>query len=353
MNSDLREIIGQKFILGLENTITDEEIKILIQKYKIGGFILYKKNYSDYPSMLKFIKKLKEYNKENSIPLFISIDQEGGRVDRLPKEVRNTPPAFKLSKSKNSLENIENSSKLVGKILKESGVNMNFAPVLDIKRFADSHAIGDRSFGENAEDVIKYGVNYFQQLNNNVIAVAKHFPGHGAIQKDSHYFLPVVKNLKTFEEDLKPFYEAIKMGCDAIMVGHILIKEVNNFYPIAFDKNFLHDTLRKNYNYDGLLITDELKMKGIYFRYSLISLIKKAFHNEIDIILMKYTNDLNKFDKLYKYFIKNKLEFEHLQNSYKRIIRIKKKYNLNDHIDYRGTDIDKFNNEVETLLKKI
>lgn len=353
MNINLREMIGQKFILGLDNTITDEEIKILIQKYKIGGFILYKKNYSDYPSMLKFIKKLKTFNKENLIPLFISIDQEGGRVDRLPKEVRNTPPAFKLSKSKTPVKNIETSAKLVNKILRESGINMDFAPVLDVKRFEDGHAIGDRSFGESADNVIKYGLEYFKYLNNNVIAVAKHFPGHGAIQKDSHYFLPVVRDFKTFTEDIKPFYKAVENGCDAIMVGHILIKKINRFYPIAFDKDFLYNTIRKKYNYSGLLITDELKMRGIYFRYRLMSLIKKAFQGEIDVILMKYNNDLKKLDKLYKLYSNKKLDVGKLEESFKRIVNIKIKYNLTDNINYNGIDLKKFNQEVEELLTKI
>lgn len=353
MNKNLIEMIGQRFILGLDNSISDKEIKLLIQKYKIGGFILYKKNYHDYPSMLKFIKKLKKYNRVNKHPLFISIDQEGGRVDRLPIEVRNTPPAFKLSKSKDAIKNIETSAKLVNNILKESGINMDFAPVLDIKRFDNGHAIGDRSFGENVQDVIKYGLEYLKYLNNNVISVAKHFPGHGAIQKDSHYFLSKVKNFKTFEEDIKPFLEAIKNNCDAIMVGHILIKDINWLYPIAFDQNFLYEKLRKEANYNGLLITDEIKMRAIYFRYNLMSLIKKAFNGEIDIILMKYTNDLNKFDKLYQLYNNHILDLKKLRISYERIINIKKKYNLNDNIDYEGINIEEFNKKVESLLQRI
>lgn len=353
MNASIRKMIGQKFILGIDNTLSDDTLKKLIQKYKIGGFILYKKNYEDYPSMLKFIKKLKEYNKVNDIPLFISIDQEGGRVDRLPKEIRNTPPAYKLSKSKTPFKNIETSARLVNEILKESGINMDFAPVLDIKRFHDGHAIGDRSFGENAKEVTKYGLEYFKYLNDNLIAVAKHFPGHGAIQKDSHYFLPVVRKCKTFEEDIKPFLEAIKQGCDAIMVGHILIKDVNWLYPIAFDEKFLAEKLRKEANYDGLLITDEIKMKGIYFRYNIMNLIKKAFQSEIDIVLMKYTNDLNKFDKLYELYNNKILDMKKLRKSYQRIVNIKKKYNLNDNNRYKGINIEEFNKEVEDLLKKI
>ncbi len=353
MNASIRKMIGQKFILGIDSSLDDSILKDLIQKYKIGGFILYKNNYDDYPSMLKFIKKLKEYNKVNNIPLFISIDQEGGRVNRLPNEIKNTPAAFKLTKNKNACKNIETSARLVNEILKESGINMNFAPVLDIKRFKDDHAIGDRSFGENAKDVIKYGLDYFKYLNDNLIAVTKHFPGHGAIQKDSHYFLPSVRSYDCFEEDIKPFMEAIKQGCDAIMVGHILIKEVNHFYPIAFDNKFLETKLRKEANYEGLLITDELKMKSILFRYNIMNLIKRAFQGEIDIILMKYNNDLAKFNKLYELYNNKVLDVQKLRKSYQRIINVKKKYNLNDNIGYKGISLEEYNKELEILLNKI
>lgn len=349
MNEEVRKMIGQKFIIGIDNNVPNETLKKLIQEYKIGGFILYKKNYSDYETMLKFIKNLKTLNKDNDIPLFISIDQEGGRVDRLPKEIKNTPPSYKLSQSENALENIKTSASLVNEALKSSGINMDFAPVLDIKRFPDNHAIGDRSFGTNKDEVIKYAIPYFKELNKGVVSVVKHFPGHGAILKDSHYFLPKVKSINCFNEDILSFYEAINNGCDAIMVGHILVKDINYFYPICFDNNYLEKEVREKFNYNGLFITDEIKMKGIYFRYNLMDLIKRAFKNGTDIILMKYTNDLNKFDKLYSLYINNKLDKTTLEKSFKRIVSIKKKYNINDNIDYEGMDVDSYNKKVEKL----
>ena len=159
--------------------------------------------------------------------------------------------------------------------------------------------------------------------------------------------------MKTFEEDVKPFMEAIKKECDAIMVGHILIKDVNWFYPIAFDNTFLEEKLRKDAGFDGLLITDEIKMRAIYFRYNIMNLIKRAFRGEIDIVLMKYTNDLAKFDKLYELYNNKVLDMKKLKKSYQRIVNIKKKYNLNDNTGYKGIDIEKFNKEVEDLLKKV
>ena len=107
---------------------------------------------------------------------------------------------------------------------------MNFAPVLDIKRFEDNHAIGDRAYSSNVNLVSKYGIDYMETLkNNNIVSVIKHFPGHGATTKDSHFILPIIrKNISNIEkEDMKPFKKAIKKGADDLLVGHLLIKDEN------------------------------------------------------------------------------------------------------------------------------
>ena len=122
---------------------------------------------------------------------------------------------------------ISESAKITGQILKKSGINLNFAPVLDIKRFKSSHAIGDRCYGDNKEDVSKYGISVMKELQNQgIISVIKHFPGHGATKLDSHALLPVINtDINTLQkEELHPFEEAIKQGADAILVGHLLIK---------------------------------------------------------------------------------------------------------------------------------
>ncbi len=136
----IQEKIGQMLILGIDSNRITEEVKNMIQVYKIGGFILYKKNFDTYNQMVEIIKQLKELNKVNKIPLFIAIDQEGGRVNRMPKEILNLPSAYLISK-KLGTDGVKKSAQIIGKILKQSGYNLNFAPVLDLKRFPDRHAI--------------------------------------------------------------------------------------------------------------------------------------------------------------------------------------------------------------------
>ncbi len=136
----IQEKIGQMIIIGMEKNYITPHIKTMITKYKIGGVILYKKNFHTYQEMIQLIEKLKELNKSNRISLWIAIDQEGGRVNRMPEEILNLPSAYQIA-TKTSIKEVEKSAEIIGKLLKQSGYNLNFAPVLDIKRFQDRHAI--------------------------------------------------------------------------------------------------------------------------------------------------------------------------------------------------------------------
>ena len=190
----IEEKIGQMIMIGLDTNYITERIEKMISDYKIGGIILYRKNFSTYEQMLKLINDIKALNRNNRIPLFIAIDQEGGRVNRMPPEIKNLPSANKLA-SLNNMDIIINSAKITGNLLKKSGFNLNFAPVLDIKRFDSNHAIGDRCYGETKEEVSRYGVTVMKELQKQgIIPVVKHFPGHGATKRDSHYLLPIVNS---------------------------------------------------------------------------------------------------------------------------------------------------------------
>lgn len=175
-NLTLEEKLGQMFLIAYEENFVTEELKMLIQQYKIGGIILYRKNFIKYDALVKFINEVRELNKTNPLPLFISIDQEGGRVNRLPKEINNLNAPFCLAKNKD-MNIIKEATNITSKILKETGYNMNFAPVLDIKNFDEQHSIGDRCYGDNVSDVSKFGI-YAMKIfqNNGIIPVIKHFP---------------------------------------------------------------------------------------------------------------------------------------------------------------------------------
>ena len=352
----IQEKIGQMLIIGMDSNYITDRIKTMITKYKIGGIILYRKNFNSYEKMLELIQQLKELNKSNKIPLFIAIDQEGGRVNRMPKEIQNLPPANKIASQDNE-DLVKKSAELTGELLKKSGFNLNFAPVLDIKNFSNEHAIGDRCFGNDKETVAKYGVTTMKALQEQgIVSVIKHFPGHGATTKDSHYFLPIInKKFKDLEnEDMYPFEQAIKNGADCLLVGHLLIKHITGFSPASLSRKFITRHIRKKYKYNGLIFTDDLKMKAIKYIYGPVNAVVKAFKAGNDVVIFRFNKDeeKNAIEKVSKLVQHGKIKENRINRSVKRIINLKEKYNVSDDMPKEFLDIAAFNSEVSNIRKK-
>jgi hypothetical protein len=182
----LEEKIGQMFIVGFEGYETDDEIKELIQKRYVGGIIFFDRNIKNAENLLQLMNSLKSLNQNNKAPLFMSVDEEGGRVSRLPKEIKKFPSSMNIGKV-NDEEYSLKVGEVTGEKLKAFGFNMNFAPVLDIYSNPKNKVIGDRAFGVNPERVKNLGVATMKGLENEgVIPVVKHFPGHGDTLEDSH-----------------------------------------------------------------------------------------------------------------------------------------------------------------------
>lgn len=351
----LEEKIGQMIIVGMDSNYITDRLKNLILNYKIGGIILYRKNFSTYQDLVKLIEDIKLLNGKNKLPLFITVDQEGGRVNRMPKEIKNLPPANVIADTKD-LEVVKESADITGKILKQTGFNMNFAPVLDIKRFNNKHAIGDRCFGDNKEDVIKFGIPTMKKLQeNNIISVIKHFPGHGATKKDSHYILPKIKGIKLLEnEDIKPFEYAILEGVDAIMIGHIRINNLTGIYPASLSRKFIK-YLRIKYKYNNLVITDDLKMKAVKNIYGSKKSVRKAFEAGNDIIVFRYNQneEINAINNIINLTKLGKIKESRINKSVNRIIKIKEKYNISDTKKCKGIDIESINDRITEIRKKV
>lgn len=351
----LEEKIGQMIIVGMDSNHITDRLRNLILNYKIGGIILYRKNFNTYPNLLKLIEDIKSLNSKNKLPLFIAVDQEGGRVNRMPKEIKNLPPANVIAETKN-IELVVESSDITGKMLKQTGFNMNFAPVLDIKRFNNKHAIGDRCFGTTKEDVCKFGIPTMKKLQeNNIISVIKHFPGHGATNKDSHYTLPVINNIETLENnDIKPFEYAISEGADAIMVSHLKVKNITGIYPASLSRNFIK-YIRSKYKYNDLLVTDDLKMKAVKFIYGTKFATRKAFEAGNDIIVFRYDQkeEVDVINNIINLAKIGKIRESRINRSVNRIIKIKEKYKLSDTEKSVGIDIQNINDRISRVRKEV
>lgn len=351
----LEEKIGQLFMVGLEEK-TSKNIEKFIQETKIGGIILYKNNYHNYEEMLNFINNIKKVNSKNSIPIFISIDQEGGRVNRMPQEILNLKSATKLANTKN-IEIVKESGKIIGEMLNKTGITMDYAPVFDIRKFEENHPIGDRCYGENKEEVSKYAIEVMKELQNKgVIPVIKHFPGHGLTRKDSHFSIPKIsQKIEVLEkEDMLPFEDAIKQNADAIMVGHLILKDVDKKYPASLSKKVIQKYLIEKYNYKGLIITDDLKMMAIRLHYNMKKAVFRAIEAGNDIIMIGLS--YKKVKKIIRYIIKKvrkgKLDIEIINKSVEKIIEMKEKYNVEDK-KVEGFSIEEINEKIKNINEKV
>jgi len=355
MNKELslKEKIGQKFIFGVYSDNIDCIVK-LIEKYHIGGVILYKKNYSNYDEMLSVIKRLKDANKNNKVPLFIAIDQEGGRVNRMPSEFKNIKNIYDMSKKDMKL--IRKNASITGKMLSEMGVNMNFAPVLDVCDNDKSKVLYNRCFYGDIDDVSKMGIDYVKEMSKKgVIPVIKHFPGHGVSMMDSHFITPYIFDRnKILDKHIKPFEDILNnkdVDVDAVMVGHLVIKGMTGMMPASISNRFISEYLRKRYNYDGLVITDEMNMlsRNILYRFNYVM---KMFMSLSDLYLIKIKNENEAIRMIDKYIdLCNRDDdcIKILDDSIDRIIRIKNKYNINDYINYDGCNVDDINKEIDKI----
>lgn len=354
-NMSLKEKIAQMLILDFDAKTSEEELCNIIKNNKIGGILLFRRNYSDYNDMVRLINTLKNANKDNNIPLFISLDEEGGRVNRLPSEVEKFKPAFTYSKTKD-ISIIKNSGALIGEILNKTGINLNYGPVFDIKRFEDNHAIGDRCYGENASDVINYAIPVSNEIKNKgVVSVIKHFPGHGATSKDTHLFLPSIKkSLNELEnEDIKVFKSAIDENADAIMLGHLIVKSLDRLNPASLSKKVI-SYLKNECGFDGLVVTDDLKMGAIRLIYRPKLASYKALKAGNDLILVGA--EAKNIDKIINYIYKKVKNNDELiikiNESVNKIAEVKNKYKISDE-PVKGIDIDEINKKIIKLNNSI
>lgn len=343
------EKVGQKYIVGI-NGSSIEDIIYLIENYYIGGVLLYKKNYSSYKDMIDVIKKLKRANSNNKISLFIAIDQEGGLVNRLPKDINILKNIYDVSKTDKKL--VIESSKITSDVLRDSGINMNLAPVLDIYNNSKSKVLYKRCFYGDVLDICNCSKLYINEFNkNNVISVIKHFPGHGITNFDSHFFVPYIFDYKKIlNRHILPFVEMINNKIDVIMLGHLVIRNLTGFLPASISKNFINSYLRNKYNYNGVIMTDEINMLSSNLLYK-FNYVNSAINSGSDILLVKIKdkNDLiNIIDKT-----KKNINKKELNKSISRIIRLKEKYKISDEINFDGCNIDEINKRIDNVNSQV
>jgi beta-N-acetylhexosaminidase len=268
MIQELKHQIGQLFMVGFDALEANDHIKRLIRRHRIGGVILFRRNVHTPEQLSALCRELQEINAEVSdIPLLIAIDQEGGMVMRIEQGVTPMPAAMAYQEA-GSVEDCEKLSFICGDELRQMGINMNLAPILDVNNNRLNPVIGVRAFGEDPDTVVRYGMAAIRGLRTaGVIATAKHFPGHGDTSTDTHYAMASVPHDKARLQavELAPFRAAISEGVDAIMTAHVMFPaiEPDTSVPATLSKAVLTDLLRTEMGFQGAVISDCPEMAAI------------------------------------------------------------------------------------------
>ncbi len=286
----LEQKIGQHFMGHIPRDGLSDSMLRDIRAGLYGGFILYPWNYKTEADVRKLTQTLQAAAARGTPPieLFLSADQEGGRVAafRFPHFVH-FPAAFYIGEY-HDLGMAWSNGYINAVELRSLGLNMNFAPVLGLYPKPDSTIIGDRSMGPDPSIVSALGQAYiWGAQDGGIIPVAKHFPGHGAAKMDSHYDLPIVEYTKAelMAKDIRPFIAAINAGVEVIMTAHILYPKIDPKWPVTLSTVFLKDILRKQLGFQGVIITDGLSMGALSKHYPLKETLRRAFDAGADILL--------------------------------------------------------------------
>jgi len=331
---NLDQKVGQMLMVAVPGKKMNPGTEKIIKKYLPGGIIFFGYNLGNYNKVKNYIADLQSDSMQNSgIPVFMSIDQEGGRVRRIVSGVTEFPGNMAAGISPDE-DDVFNWGRIAGIQLRQTGINMNLAPVLDVNNNPDNPVINTRSFGSDQKSVSKLGRSYIRGLQKSgCIAVGKHFPGHGDTNIDSHISLPVIhfdmERLKKVE--LVPFKEAISEGVECIMTAHISFPEIlGNNDPATLSKFFLTDLLRKDMGFKGIVITDDMEMNAISGKKQMgESAVKSVLAGSDIILISSYGENTGIIYNAVKKAVKDgRISEQRIDDSVKRIIELKLRYGI-------------------------
>ena len=283
---DVRRHAGQLAIAGFAGHTIPDDLRALAREFDLGGVIFFSRNVESPEQVAELSHEARTLARE--IPLWVSVDQEGGRVARLKAPFTVWPPMLTLGRSGDE-QLAARFARALAAELKAVGITLDYTPVLDIRTNPRNPVIGDRALAERAEDVARLGRAIIETLQaEGVAACGKHFPGHGDTGVDSHHELPLVEHPPDRLEavEMVPFRAAIGAGVAAIMTGHLLVPALDEQRPATLSPAIVEGWLRQKLGFDGLVLTDDLGMKAISSRYTLAQATVGALAAGCDAVLM-------------------------------------------------------------------
>ena len=318
-------------VAGFEGTDLNPQIENLIVNHHVGGLILFERNFENPDQLTRMIGDLQKLALSTPpfAPLFISVDQEGGRVSRLKPPFTRFPDPCCLGNARS--ESLAHRFGLaLGREMRAVGINMDYAPVLDINTNPENPIIGKRAFSSDPEWAAKLGVAFLRGFQEaGVLAVGKHFPGHGDTSQDSHLTLPHVDRESSTLRDIEltPFRAAIQNGLEIIMTAHVIYHAWDTKFPATFSRPIIQHLLREKLGFKGLIISDDLEMKAVGDHFPFESFARLGTQAGIDLFLI--CHDTGKIKDFMEQMVRDVETGEipdlTIDQSVRRILQIKNK----------------------------
>lgn len=357
--------IGQMILIGVPKAELDTLVLEEVRTGKVGALIFFEKNIPNRPNAFASVKKMTwTYQNAAPIPLFICIDQEGGKVNRLKEKYGFTRSITAASIGKyGSMDSVRFYAEATAATLAGLGINVNFAPTVDLAINKENTVIvkPERSYSGNADSVVLMAREVVKEHRKfGIVTALKHFPGHGSSKEDTHFGVADVTNTWS-ERELEPFKKLIKEGyADGVMTSHIVNKKLDaSGLPGTLSKPILDGILRKKLGYNGVVFSDDMQMHAISKNYGLEETVRLAINAGVDI--MCFSNNIQGSDvrtvdivhaMIRQMVTKGEITPKRIDESYRRIIQLKGKLNTASVDEYKA-EIARLQNEVGMLTEQI
>lgn len=317
---------GQLIISGIKGLSLNAEEQTFIKNEKLGGIILFNHNFQDPAQLAELVNSIQKLRDE--YPLFISVDQEGGRVQRFKTHFSQFPSMMDLARM-DSPKLVFEVHQIMAKELAACGINLSFSPVCDILTNPENKVIGDRAYGSDAETVEKYISAAIRGLQTSgLLSCAKHFPGHGSTTKDSHFDLPLVKTTlqELKQREMIPFIKASKSRVEFIMMAHLMVDAIDDKLPTSLSSK-AYEFLRSETKFSKIVITDDMEMKAIADKYTIEQTAIMALNAGTDMLLYRFMDDAEKALKTIREAVKKRtIKKEALVEKLQRVEKCKKEF---------------------------
>jgi len=340
-------------------TELNDEIREMVARNHFGGILLFGENFRDPEQTLRLVADLQTANQQGGgLPQMMFVDQEGGNVNRISYSTKGV--SNMALGATGDPENARTMAAIHGEEIRLLGIHADFAPVVDVNNNAANPVIGIRSFSDDPQTVAAFGCAYLKGLHDaGALAALKHFPGHGNTATDSHTGLPLINS--TYEElkenELVPFQAAIDAGADLVMTAHIQYPQIEQethlsmssgeeiYLPATMSHRILTEILRGDMGFDGVIVSDALDMKAVFDNFSTKDILKLTINAGVDLLILPCVTNTDLFrltetyvDTAVRLVESGEIKEERINESVRRILKLKQKCGLLDQTDFTVTE---------------